>query len=295
MVRISSIAAVAAPARLCSATALAGTIPAGFYAGITLPGNAQVTIGALTVLLEGATEFSSPLGGPQALTGGQLTELETIAPGLGPAAYQLQWSDPHDSAAGAGGQHRPMQVLNPIVSTTPNFDTVVKLIDPLTFTAAGQVQETQVQIVMLDLQSVNAVDLGGFHYELLAELANGSPVCDNPCSQFTGNLKFDSTFVDPTTGGVSGTLDLGVTGPTPTAANLGADLPAGMEGLPVNFEIQFIPLDGGPPIPNAPGEIIFQNTGPSSFSPVPEPGTVALLATGLLGLATSARGRKPRP
>jgi hypothetical protein len=71
--------------------------------------------------------------------------------------------------------------------------------------------------------------------------------------------------------GVHGTLDLGVTGPTPNASNLNADLPSGTEGLPVNFDIQFIPLDGGPAIPDMQSEAIFQNRSPSQFDPtVPE-------------------------
>jgi hypothetical protein len=88
----------------------------------------------------------------------------------------------------------------------------------------------------------------------------------------------------PQPSGVHGTLDLGVTGTTPTSANLGANLPSGMEALPVNFEIQFIPLDGGPGIAPKSNEVIFQNLGPSSFGPAPEPGSGVLLLVGALCL-----------
>jgi hypothetical protein len=141
---------------------------------------------------------------------------------------------------------------------------------------------------MLNLQSVAPVVIGGFHYQILETLANGSPVYDpsdlvHP--QFIGNETLTANSFDGS-GRVSGTADLGATGPTPTGANLGADLPAGMLGLPVNFDIQFIPLDGGPAISPFTQEDIFQN--PSAFqyvpSPAPEPGTATLLLLGGLGL-----------
>ncbi len=152
------------------------------------------------------------------------------------------------------------------------------------------------RILMLNLQSVAPVLISGFHYEVLAVLASGSPVYDpsdtaNP--QYLGNVKFDSTSIDST--GVHGTLDLGVTGPTPTTANLGADLPSGMEGLPVNFDIQFIPLDGGPAIADVKQEVVFQNTGPSLFGPVvPEPSSAVLLLSAGLMAAVSMAVRKLR-
>jgi hypothetical protein len=96
----------------------------------------------------------------------------------------------------------------------------------VTLNAAGNVGETKIQIIMLDLQSVSSVTIGGFYYEVLVLLANGSAVCDNPCTEFTGNLKFDATSINGTSGLPSGTLDLGVTGPTPTSANLGSNLPS---------------------------------------------------------------------
>jgi hypothetical protein len=66
-----------------------------------------------------------------------------------------------------------------------------------------------------------------------------------------------------------------------------------MEGLPVNFDIQFIPVDGGPAINPVKDEVIFQNTGPSSFGPaIPEPGSATLLGAALFGLA-GLRRRHP--
>jgi hypothetical protein len=86
---------------------------------------------------------------------------------------------------------------------------------------------------------------------------------------------------------------MGVTGPTPTTANLGSNLPSGMEALPVNFDIQFIPLDGGPGINDQLGEVIFQNNGPSSFSATPEPsGFLLLLTACLMSGGLTARKRR---
>jgi len=257
--RWSLLAAVGAAALLAPAVAMAGQIPAGEDAIQTKPGDASVILpGIGLVPLEGA-EFSAPGTDPHyPLTAAEVARLNALAPDLGLVSYHLQWVDQHGSVVGPTSAHKFSQVLVPTLNTTPNFDTVIKRENTLTFTAGGQVQQTQIQILMLDLQSVAPVLIGGFHYELLAILANGSPVCTDPCTQFTGNLKFDSTSVDGN-GGVHGTLDLGVTGPTPTAANLGSDLPSGTEGLPVNFDIQFIPLDGGPALGDVSQEIIFQN------------------------------------
>jgi hypothetical protein len=260
-------------------------IPANADA-IQTPGDGTTSITLLslgTIALEGATEFSSPI---HPLTSAEVSRLNALAPNLGLVTYQLQWVDPHGSVVGPTSSHKFSQVLTPVINTTPNFDTVIQRVNDVTLTAPGQVGETKIKILMLDLQSVNPVLIAGFHYEVLALLANGSAVCDNPCTEFTGNLKFDATSINPVTGLPSGNLDLGITGPTPTTANLGADLPSGMEALPVNFDINFIPLDGGPALPPNNGEVIFQNFGPSSFAPVvPEPGTLALLSTALLALA----------
>jgi hypothetical protein len=261
--------------------AAADVIPANADAFQTLPGSAGITLPGIGLIpLEGATEFSTPT---IPLTAAEVARLNSLAPNLNLVSYQLEWVDPHGNVVGPTSAHKVSQELVPVVNTTPNFDTVIQRLDPLTFTAGGQTQETQIRILMLDLQSVSPVLIGGFHYEGLVRLANGSPVydpADLAAPQYLGNVKFDSTLLDPN--GVHGTLDLGVTGPTPTAANLGADLPSGMEGLPVNFDIQFIPLDGGPAIPTQNGEVIFQNNGASSFAPnIPEPGSGILLATAL--------------
>ena len=293
--RHSRIAFIAALSLLAPAAAVAGTITANADAFQTLPGDASLTLPGIGVVpLEGA-EFGAPGSDPYyPLSSADDSRLNALAPNLGSVAYQLQWADADSSVVGPTFSQKAGQVLAPALNTTPDFDTVIERLNDVTFTAGGQVQETQTQILMLNLQSVAPVVIGGFHYEMLAVLANGNPVYDpsdtsNP--QYTGNLKFDSTSVSPG-GGVSGTLDLGVTGPTPTAANLGADLPSGMEGLPVNFDIQFIPLDGGPAIPDMRDEVILQNTGPSSFaSAVPEPGSLLLLGSALPGLGWLRRRR----
>jgi hypothetical protein len=219
--------------------------------------------------------------------------LDSLAPNLGLVQYQLEWVDAHGSVVGPTSVHKVGQILVPTINTTPNFDTVVQRLNTLSFTAGGQVAETPIRIIMLNLQSVAPVAIGGFHYELVAVLANGSPVYDpsDPSHpQYLGNMKFDSTSVD--SAGVHGTLDLGVTGPTPTTVNLGADLPSGMEALPVNFDIQFIPLDGGPQFQDVQQEVIFQNTGNSSFNPTPEPSTFLVALSGGLAAGCCSASRK---
>jgi hypothetical protein len=293
--RSAPLSVIAVGALLLSTAARADQIPANAEAFQTLPGDASVTLnfgaGNVVIPLEGA-EFSPAGTSPYyPLSAADITRLNTLAPSLGLVSYQLEWVDPHGNPVGPTSQHKVGQALVPVINTTPNFDTVVQRLDTLTFTAAGQVEETQIRVLMLNLQSVLPVTIGGFHYEMLVVLANGDPVYDPSnvgAPQYLGNLKFDATSV--TGAGVSGTLDLGVTGPTPTASNLGADLPSGMEGLPVNFDIQFIPLDGGPGISDQTGEVIFQNAGPSSFNPVPEPSSLALsLTAGGLVAARFAR------
>jgi hypothetical protein len=285
-------------ALLFSMEAIAASIPANADAFQTTPGSASITLalpgGSVVVPMEGA-EFSAPGTDPfYPLTTAEVTRLNTLAPNLGLVSYQLQWVDQHGSAVGPTSAHKVGQILVPVINTTPNFDTVVQRLTAANLTAAGQVAETPIKVLMLNLQSVAPIVIGGFHYEVVAILANGSPVFDpaSPFGQFTGNLKFDATAVTPA--GVSGTLDLGVTGPTPTTANLGANLPSGMEALPVNFDIQFIPLDGGPALPPINNqEVIFQNTGPSSFGPVPEPSSFVLLLPAAL-MAARFVSRKPR-
>jgi hypothetical protein len=269
----------------------AAVIQANADAFQTAPGAASVTLnfgaGPQVIPLEGATDFSLP---KIPLTSAEVARLNSLAPNLGLVSYQLQWVNAHGSVVGPASQHAVGQQLLPVLNTTPNFDTVVQRVSNVTLTAAGQSVETQIRVLMLDLQSVAPVLIGGFHYETLVMLANGSPVFDPTDSahpQFTGNIKFDATLANPNF--ALGTLDMGVTGPTPTSANLGANLPSGMEGLPVNFEIQFIPLDGGPAISPQSGETIFQNTGPSSFSQVPEPATGALLVIGAIAAIGFAR------
>jgi hypothetical protein len=291
------VAVVGAGALGLASRSSAAQISAGEDVFETKPGDASVTLnfggGPVAIPLEGA-EFSAPGTDPfYPLTAVEVTRLNTLAPNLN-TQYQLQWTNPHASVVGPTSSHQVTQVLAPVVNTTPNFDTVIQRINSLTFTAGGQVQETPIQILMLNLQSVAPVLVGGFHYELVSTLANGSPVYDPTnlgAPQYKGNLNFDSTTVNGS--GVSGTLDLGVTGPTPTNANLGADLPGGMLGLPVDFDIQFIPLDGGPAINPQQGEVIFQNRGASSFGPnVPEPASVMLIAAAGLAAAGGRRFRR---
>jgi hypothetical protein len=275
------VAMFAAGALVAGAQAKAGTIGANADAFQTMPGDASVTLPGLGLIpLEGA-EFSPPGTDPHyPLTAAEVARLNVLAPNLGLVKYELQWVDAHGSVVGPTSEHKVGQILVPVLNTTPTFDTVIQRMSDVTLTAPGQVGETPIRVLMLNLQSVTPIPIGGFHYELIAVLANGSPVFDptdlaDP--QFMGNVKFHSTAIDAN-GGVYGTLDLGVTGPTPTSANLGANLPSGMEGLPVNFDIQFIPLDGGPAIQDMKQEVIFQNNGPSQFQPInPEPSSFALL------------------
>jgi hypothetical protein len=67
-----------------------------------------------------------------------------------------------------------------------------------------------------------------------------------------------------------------------------------MEGLPVNFDIQFIPLDGGPAIGDVIQEVIFQNQGPSQFDPVPEPSSAVIVLSAGLMAAVGVAVRKLR-
>jgi hypothetical protein len=290
-------ALLAVGALLLSAESNAATIAANADAFQTTPGSASVTLpGIGAIPLEGA-EFSAPGTSPfYPLTATEVSRLNTLAPNLGLVSYQLQWVDAHGSVVGPTSMHKVGQILVPVINTTPTFDTVIQRLNPVTLTAPGQAGETQIRVLMLNLQSVAPILLGVFHYEVIAVLANGDPVYDPTnlgAPQYAGNVKFHATAV--TGSQVTGTLDLGVTGPTPTTANLGADLPSGMEALPVNFDIQFIPLDGGPQINPVIQETIFTNTGPSSFGPnsVPEPSSFVLLLTSVV-LTAGFAWRKPR-
>lgn len=299
--RRASLALLAAIAVFSPAATAADDVPANADAWQTRPGDASIVLpaalGGATVLMEGA-EFSPPGTSPYyPLTAAEVTRLNALAPNLGLVSYQLEWVDPHGSVVGPTSMHKVGQELVPVLNTTPNFDTVVQRLSTVSFTGAGQSQETAIRILMLDLQSVAPVLIGGFHYEVVAILANGSPVYDpadsaNP--QYTGNLKLNSTAITPA--GVTGTLDMGVTGPTPTAANLGANLPAGMLGLPVSFDLLFIPLDGGPAIPGVKDEVIFQNPSLGTFSALPEPSGLVLLLTSsvLVGGLALRRARSGR-
>ncbi|HEV2444535.1 MAG TPA: PEP-CTERM sorting domain-containing protein, partial [Candidatus Sulfopaludibacter sp.] len=222
------------------------------------------------------------------LTGTEISDLLFKAPQLAGSllSYQVQFVDQHGAVVGPTSAHKVGTIITPVLNANPNFDTVVLRLDPLVFTGVGEVFETPITIAMLNLQSVNPLLIFGFHYELLVTLLNG-PV--DP--QFTGNIKLDSTAIN-SSGGVFGTVDMGVTGPAPTTANLGANLPSGMEGLPVNFDIQFIPLDGGPSLPSQNGESIFQNPTLGTFGPTPEPSTFGLLAIGGAVMWLASRRRR---
>jgi hypothetical protein len=126
---------------------------------------------------------------------------------------------------------------------------------------------------MLNLQSVQPLTIGGFHYELLLQLLGG-PV--DP--QLTGNLTLTATSID-SLGGVHGTLDMGFSNPA-TAADLLVDGLNGHNGLPVAFTASFMPLDAGPAIGDVSGNELFINTQLGTFQPVPEPSSIILFGIG---------------
>src|SRR5438128_627336 len=152
-----------------SETTAAGVIPANADAIQTPPdGTTRITLalpgGSQKIILEGATEFSNP---KRPLTGPEAARLNALAPNLGLVSYQLQFFDPHGSAVGPDSQHKFSQALVPVLTTLPNFDTVIQRLNDVNLTAPGQVGETKIKILMLDLQSVDPVNIGGFHYEVL--------------------------------------------------------------------------------------------------------------------------------
>ena len=295
-------AMLAVSALLFAAPAAAAQILANADAFQTLPGAASITLpsalGGAVVPMEGA-EFSTPAPGTPfyPLTTADATRLNNLAPNLGLvqlAAPVGGWA--HGTPVGPTSIHKVGQVLVPVVNTTPNFDTVVQRLTTLNFTSAGRVQESQIRVLMLDLQSVAPVVIGGFHYEVFAVFANGSPVYDpavTSAPQYLGNMKFDvdlSHFI----GGL-GHPGPGRDGADPNDGKPRAqDLPSGMEAPPLNFQLQFMALDGGPALPNVTDELIFQNTGLSSFNTVPEPSSFAILLTASLMMAGGAALRRTR-
>jgi hypothetical protein len=287
-------------ALLAPTAAQGGSVTAGVDAFATLPpalgGDTSITLPGLNgdhpIFLEGANETqfcnashcisNTPLN---SLTPAELAQLAMKAPSLasGLVTYQIQWVDAHGAVVGPTSQHAVGTSVVPVFMN-PNFDTVVQRVNTLTFTKQGQTLETPIDIAMLNLQSVNTVTIGGFRYEILVQLTNG-PV--DP--QFTGNIALTATTINSS--GVFGTINMGATGPAPTTADLGENLPPNILGLPVSYDLIFDSLDGGPTIPSMTGEIIFQNPTLGSFKPIPEPSSVMLLGIGAVGLIWRLRRR----
>jgi PEP-CTERM motif len=97
----------------------------------------------------------------------------------------------------------------------------------------------------------------------------------------------DSEFQIPADQTPTGITVSDTSGQPETINGVAADLPSGTEGLPVFFDIQFIPLDGGPVNLNPEGQQVF-----NSWQTIPEPASLALLGFGMIGIGGLRRRAK---